>query len=423
MTTSTPVYNLSTVTFTQDSNQPYILNITALNDFYNTIKIGSFNFYHKAGYIKLPNGTTKEYKQFNSLLNAFFKIDPMFGYTITGIEAAKAAGNKMIKEEKKQAEKDFKELQINKANDYLNKVTNKDKTTLKNLRIFADKTDSELLEVINNTFKNAISKKLAADILNAIKEALQPVEENIPAETTNTIENNQTTEQKESYVVANRSFTSYDAAYQYCIESDFEPETMIIKEVATQQPSQTKPDQTNKPAEPVTYHFYKQTFNTYMEAYNYALNNMSPVTMVIASVHPYMTNERLQQLEKEYIFSKMNMSLEDMKEYFKYISELPDTLDKEDRYYKLKSWIERKENKIKSIVATKQRQKEQAIEIDNMFNDLYSIGMNKKEYSDLVVYTLNGEKIYSWSSGIAIEKMYNELLEVHSKHFKKPATA
>jgi hypothetical protein len=134
-----------------------------------------------------------------------------------------------------------------------------------------------------------------------------------------------------------------------------------------------------------------------------------------------MTTERLQELELQYKFSKQNMSITDMKELFDYVTVLPVSTDQEERYYKLRSWIERYENKQKSIEQRKQHERNMAEQINIMLSDLYSIGMIKKEYEHVTVtfYYLNGEQIYNWSSGIPTEKMYNELTEVHKRYYKQ----
>jgi hypothetical protein len=236
-------------------------------------------------------------------------------------------------------------------------------------------------------------------------------------ETVEVNENNQTLEViEESYIVGNRSFSTYESALQHCNESDFDPDLMIIKEAATSEPLESI---TIEPETTEVYYLYNQTFTTYSEAYNYCITNEYPVTMILSSLHPYMTTERLQELELQYKFSKHNMSITDMKEYFDYIMIQPLSTDQEGRYYKLKGWIERYENKQKSIELKKQHEKEMAIQINNMISDLYSIGMTKKEYehANTTWYYLNNELIYNWSSGIPTEKMYNELTEVYNKYY------
>ncbi|PHA02974.1 hypothetical protein COE51_01135 [Bacillus pseudomycoides] len=359
MLTVSKVTNYENVRFEQDQERPNILNIIQLDQWYNDTIIGRFNFYNKEGFLFLLNGKRKEYSRFQSLLNNFFKYNESFGWNAKVVEEAKTAGNKMIKEEKKAAEQERKELYTNKAIDFLNKVINKDETTLNGLQSIKDKTDNELIEIINNTFRNEINKELATEILNAIKEVFTVVSE--------VVEESNTTETKQ----------------------------------------------------PEVFHLYNNTFNTYNEAYNYACANSITTSMILSSKHPTMTNERLQELEKDYIFSKHKMDYESMKEYFNFIKEQQETLDQQERYYKLRDIIKRYEDKQERIQQKVEESKRKAITIDNMLKDLYSIGMDKKEYTSLTVYYLNDEKIYSWSSGIATDKMYDELTLVHDKYYKQ----
>jgi hypothetical protein len=115
------------------------------------------------------------------------------------------------------------------------------------------------------------------------------------------------------------------------------------------------------------------------------------------------------------------MSIENMKEYFDYISSLPVSLDQENRYYKLKGYIDRYNYKQQQREQRELEQKRKAIAIDTMLSDLYNMGMTKKEYTNLMIYYLNNEQIYSWSSGISTEVMYNELLEVYNKYCQSKA--
>lgn len=302
--------------------------------------------------------------------------------------------------------------------------------------------DLTTLKPVNGKTLGKYSKEETNDMINVaywvyyrfilpVLEQLTTVTEEVVAnteviETVVLNENNQTTEEtkEESYLVGNRNFTTYEAAYNYCIESDFEPELMIIRA----EPSQplSNPIVEQEPNEQTElYQVYNDTFTTYSEAYNYCITNDYPVTMILSNMHPYMTTERLQELELQYKFSKHNMSIADMKELFDYVTVLPLSTDQEDRYYKLKGWIERYENKQRNIELKKQHEHEMAIQINNMISDLYSIGMIKKEYehSTVTFYYLNNELIYNWSSGIPTEKMYNELTEVYNRHYMKQSKA
>lgn len=459
------VVNYENVRFEQDQERPYILNIVQLDAWNYETLIGRFNFYTKDGFLLLLNGKRKEYTRFQPLMNNFFKYNEMFGWNFQVVENAKAAGKEMIKAEKNATEEGQKEAMTEKAMDYLNKVINGDEIVIKSLQSFKDKTDEELMNIIANSFKGLVTKQLEKDVFNAIKEVLSPAAEVVVSveetqETTKFIAYNRTfstfveayeycktndldylyirevtanqegmtirdytTEDtqtsKTSYIVANKKFKTYTEAKTYCIESDFDPNLMIeimIEEVnASSHPSEDSENITEETNEPVKYYYYNQTFDTYMDAYNYAIKNMSPVTMVLASNHPTMTNERLMELEREYVFNKRKMAYEDMKEYFAYISELPVSLDQEERYYKLRDMIKRYEYQEQQRQNRESEQRKKAMDIDTMLKGLYELGMDKKEYKDMVVYYMNGEKVYSWMSGISTDKMHSELVVVCEK--------
>jgi hypothetical protein len=263
----------------------------------------------------------------------------------------------------------------------------------------AGATTAELNQIhfdINHTYSTVKEIEIA---FNAIMVTLQPTQE----ELTNTNSTQSTT-----YEVGNRTFSTHAEALQYCNESDFDPDTML-KEVATEQPSHV----TN---EPIQYYFYKQLFDTYNEAYNYALSNLSPVTMVLPSNHPTMTNERLIRLEKEYTFSKHHMTYTDMKEYFAYISTLPVSTDQQERYYKLTSYIERYDYKQKSIQASENERQRLSLEGSRLLVFMKEKGLQLHLKESYQYYTLNGEHVYTFHS-CSVEKYYNDMLQLFNKYF------
>jgi hypothetical protein len=415
------VSNYENVSFTQSTDQPHVLIISQTDQYNWENKIGRFDFYNKEGYLLTLQGSKKEYKQFNSLLNNFFKYNEYFGYTDTDIKACKQAGDNLIKEENKQREQEFKQAQTDRATEFLNGILSLDEKTINVIKLQENKDDNTLLTLINNTFKNVITKKLANDILNAMKDYFNG---NIESEineckevnnTTDQTENNVTDQSNVSYQAFNRSFSSYEDAYTYCVSNDFS--TDYIEEVATMQPSNAQQTNNDQP-EKVTYYFYTKTFDTYMDAYNHALNNRSSVTMILPSNHPTMSNERLQQLEKEYTFSKMNMSYEDMKEYFAYISSLSETLDQQDRYFKLKQWIKRYEDKQQRIKEKKEKQRYQMEESGKMLQYMESKGLTHKSIYSMTHYYYKGEKVHTWMSGCSTEEYYNGVKGVYDKYFK-----
>lgn len=270
----------------------------------------------------------------------------------------------------------------------------------------------------NKSVIDSIDTEICFMFDNISKVIKEVVNSNVTPEVTEVVENNINTVEIDTnnnditYTVANKSFKTYDQALSYCNANDFDAEAMIIKEVAQLQPLSVE-------SNPVEYYLYNRTFNAYMDAYNYAITNMSPVTMVLPSNHPTMNNKRLMQLENEYTFSKMNMPYDNMVEYFNYIGGLNETLDKQDRYYKLKGWIERYNNRMNERNESKRILNEKITAIGNMIKDLKSIGMTIKENESYVQYYLNGEQIYIWFSGITAEKQYDELSKVYDEYYVK----
>jgi membrane-associated HD superfamily phosphohydrolase len=105
------------------------------------------------------------------------------------------------------------------------------------------------------------------------------------------------------------------------------------------------------------FYLYNNTFDTYNEAFNYACDNDIPVHMIISNKHPFMTNERLQELEKLYTFARHSMTYEQAKEYINYLQTIPETLDQQERLYKLKSILQRLEKQTETLAGKRTRAK------------------------------------------------------------------
>jgi uncharacterized coiled-coil DUF342 family protein len=226
-------------------------------------------------------------------------------------------------------------------------------------------------------------------------------------------QNNQQTTQKETtYIVGNRAFSSITEAEEYCLQNDFDPQLMIKKMEDVPSSQETTIE------EKEIFYLYNNTFNTYQEAYNYAIENDIKLNMILSSKHPFMTNERLQELENIYTFSRHTFTLEDAQEYCNYLNTIPETSDSYERICKLKSIINRLESRQRRLQEKEAEDRRKAQAIDKMLNDLYNIGMTRKEWSTHVTYFLNDQPIYTWFTGITTDKMYNELLEVYNKYFK-----
>jgi hypothetical protein len=304
--------------------------------------------------------------------------------------------------------------------------------------------DINTLKPVNGKPLGKYSKEESNDMINVAYwvyyRFILPVMEQITKVTEETIEtievtevttlneNNQTTIENESYIVGNRNFNNYDSALQYCLDSDFDPELMMTKEAANTEPLE-HPIAIETVKHPEVFNVYKNTFTTHSEAYNYCLKYITPVTMIISNKHESMTNERLQELEKQYTFSKGNMSITDMKEYFQYISSLPVSLDQDERYYKLKGYIQRYEYKQQQREEKERKQKELFIHAGELLEEMKNNGLRvleKYEHgTSLVKYIYNNEIVHTTitSGGIEIEKYHDMIENIYNSHFKQPITA
>lgn len=194
----------------------------------------------------------------------------------------------------------------------------------------------------------------------------------------------------------------------------------VMKDKACQQKTEAVENvSSSQDEEKEVFHLYRNTFNTYQEAYNYAIENDLKLNMILSSKHPFMTNERLQELENIYTFSRHSFTLDKAKEYYNYLLTIPETSDSYERICKLKSIINRLESRQRRLQEKEAEDKRKAQAIDKMLNDLYNIGMTRKEWSTHVTYFLNDQPIYTWYTGITTEKMHKELAEVYSQYYIK----
>jgi|GEM_PF-5414588 len=260
---------------------------------------------------------------------------------------------------------------------------------------------------------------MTTNLIEQVKEEVKKIKDTQQTDATELTTEQQETKNNETtetvYTSFNRSFPTYEEAHNYCINSDFDPSHIEQVEVSNSSPIEQQHNVVIE--QPEKLYLYNQTFDTYMDAYNYAIKNNITVSMIISS-KASITNERLQQLEQEYIHNKYNMTYLDMVEYLNHLQSIPLTRDSDDRIYKLKNMIERFERKQQRVEQERQRQQQMNKKIDAMLQDMYSKGMTKREIgSTITEYQYNNQPIYKWYSGITTEQMYDELLEVYNRHF------
>lgn len=165
----------------------------------------------------------------------------------------------------------------------------------------------------------------------------------------------QPTQNEQTYIAYNRSFSSYELAYNHCIQCDFDPAYITTEEpLMASQTSTIKPEQAE---DPEVFYLYSKTFNTYHEAANYVIKNRINDDMdMIISNKAIITNEQLLKLKKEYITSKSTMSYDNVLTYYNHLLTVPNNLHVENILYSLKRLKERHESRIEAEKQLKEQQ-------------------------------------------------------------------
>src|SRR5205085_5433149 len=192
------VTNYESVSFIQSEDQPSMLIITQSDeyDFSYKYEIGRFDFSTKEGYLQLLNGTRKEYKRFNALLNNFFKFNEYFGWNSTVVNNCKEATTQLVVTEEVTPVIEVSEV-IEAVVLNENNQTNVNESYTVGNRSFSTYTEAE--QYCNESdFDPELMIQEAA-----ISEPLESI----------TIEHEST----EVYQVYNNTFNTYTEAYNYCI--------------------------------------------------------------------------------------------------------------------------------------------------------------------------------------------------------------
>lgn len=419
-------YTVDYVKFELTGEQNTIIIIKSENEYGMEIKVAQYDF-RENGYKFYYDlkGNKKEVARFSTIMNYLFKQKEYLGWDDQLVNTAKENAKRIKLEENKARKQELKQLDEKKASEMLNGIKNNESRYIKICENVKQYDNEKLYTMVQNTFKHA-SKKVINQVYNAIIEYNENgyIEATNQVETTvnevavtveESIQEDTQTTQETTYTAFNRTFSTYNQALTYCNENDFSSE--YIEEVVTMQPSLQRNEYTKEEQKEI-FHLYKNTFDTYSQAYDYAIKNVIPVTMIISSKHPTMNNERLQQLQTSFTFDKMNMLYDDMKEYFNYLEPLPDTLDKQDIYYKLRSWINRIESQQKNREETKQRQYELAKRSAELLDYMTSNGLEIKEWYTYTDYYYYGEMVHRWKSGISIEEYTQGVEKVYNTYFK-----
>lgn len=425
-------YETDYVRFSLEGENKTIVVITAEDSRYREVLVARYNFEDNTyKYYYDLKGNKKEVARFSTIMNYLFKQNENLGWDKTLVDTAKENAKRIKQEEKKAYKQELKQRDESKAKEFINGIMNNEERYINICENMKEYDNEKVYDLVKNTFKHA-SKKVINEVYNAINEynttgkietIINETMEEVAVTIDNEIQedtpqtNQETTNQVESitYTAFNRTFNSYESAVQYCHENDFSTE--YIEKVVTRQPSNNNIMNNDASNEKEMFHLYNNTFESYSQAYDHAIKNVIPITMIISSKHPSMTSERLKQLHTSFVFDKMKMSYNDMKEYYNYLEPLPETLDKQDIYYKLRSWIQRYESRQKSIEEDKQRKYELAKHSAELLEYMVNNGLEIKEKHTMVKYYYKGEHVHTWFSGISIEEYANGIQKVYDTYF------
>lgn len=342
------------------------------NDDYEAVMIGSFDFYYMEGTFYHLNGKSQEVKRFSTIMNYLFKQNDMLFWDESLINEAKNNAKTIKIDEEKERVEEAKKSDDKKASDMINGIHNKEDKYVSICKSVENKSDEELSKLVVNTFKKASKKTL--DLVFA------------------TI----------------RQYNNGEIVYTQEVT---EVNTVNDKNVEVVEVNTTNDN------EPEVFYVGNNTFNTYSEAFNYTTQKGITTSMILSSKHPSMTNERLQQLEYSFVFDKVNMSYKDKKDYFNYLEDIPNSLDRENRYYKLKSWIERHEKQQQRQQEEKDRIYNLGLEASETLEYMVANGLEIKENESYVKYYLNGQDVHTWFSGISAEKYHEGIMNIYNRYF------
>ena len=350
------------------------IRLFAENEYYDKIQIAFFDFYYNEGWVMDLKGNKKDVKRHSTIMNYLFKQNATLGWDSGMVEQAKKNAKQIKLDETKQYNAELKEESEKKASDMIIGIKNHEERYANICKSVENKTDEELLQLVTNTFKHA-SKKTIEDVLNTIK-----------------------------------SYNEGSIVYA---------KKEVAQEVASQNESATAvAENTQNNNEEEVFYLNNNTFNTYSEAFSHAVQNEITTTKILSSKHPIMDNKRLQQLEYSFIFDKSNMSYFDKKEYFDYLGSIPNSLDRENRFYKLKGWIERYEEQRQRKLDEKQRMDKLALEASETLECMVANGLKIVENESMVKWYVSGQCVYTWFTGVSIEEYHSAVMNIHFKYFR-----
>lgn len=260
------------------------------NYYYNKTVIGQFDFYYNEGYYFTLEGKKVEVKRLSTIMNYLFKCNENLSWDYVKFEIAKSNVKKIKSDEKKEYEMELKQKSLSKIEEFKNGVKKQEEKIIKVCELMVDKDDEYLKTAIKNTFKYADKKQL-----DEMFEFIRNYEMHI--ETKDVVVENLNIEKVDNKITSEKFETKNDKFY-----------------------------------------YNKKEFNTYTEAFNYVCNGLGKAHLIYTN-NEILTYDTLLQLENEFINNKRRMNRDSAKIYYKHLETIPNSLDRENVYYKLKHWF------------------------------------------------------------------------------------
>lgn len=364
-------YNLSAPTFKIEGEDQTIIRIYENDEYYNQVRVASFDFRYNEGWFKNVNGKEREVKRFSTIMNYLFSVEENLFWSPGTVETAKNNAKQLKKKMEREYKEELKQRDENKAIELINRINNKDDFFVNQVEKFEAMTQEELLKVVTNTVKKA-SKKTVKAVMQAIYNLIDKV--NNPVQ---------------------------------------EVEIVATEVETTVKDSNVKINTIN---ENVTYSVNAQSFDTYNEAYNYIISNCIPSTYILNS-KSNITMDQFHELHYTLNNEASKLTIEQLNLLKDHVQSLPYDLDSENALIKINRWIERKERQRHNRDQEKQRQIELAEASYKLVELMKSKGLHSLECDYGWKYEYNGKvfTLLSRSSGVTnetysdfVNSIYNE---------------
>lgn len=144
------------------------IEVFAENEYYEMVKIASFDFYYNEGSYIALNGSNKEVKRFSTIMNYLIKQNENLFWNSTELELVKLNVKNIKAKEYKESKEDAVAKSNNKADEFMKNILNAEERHINICKSCENKTDDELMVLIKNTFKHA-SKNVLKKVFELIR--------------------------------------------------------------------------------------------------------------------------------------------------------------------------------------------------------------------------------------------------------------